>query len=454
MRLALQDSCHLRHAQQLPLSSRTSLGRIPGLEVVEPAEQDLCCGSAGIYNVVQAEAARDLGDRKAAHVLATGAQAYASANPGCLVQVSAALLRAQATAAGAPSDRARRRVDPQRRRGPAAQLGETLTGRSSSSRSTRASAGKSFHQAAATTMVAAPPSTTAGTAPMSAAATPDSNAPSSFDALMKTISTAVTRPRSSSGVTSGRIVERRTTLTVSNAAPSASASIDSHIVLREAEGDHAGAEPRDDHEEHRAGTTLDRVAGDHERAQQRADRGSGAEEAEPGRADLEDVLREDRKERDCAAEEHREQVERDRAQKHVRAPDQANAREYLVEADDALGGGRPAAAHRENAPEPDDREADRDDVDELGLDREEDAADRRPDDRGALERDRALGESADEDLLRHERRRQRTTGRRADRAPDPLDEREGEERPHVPAVRDGHGEEAPQHDGVRRRHRR
>jgi glycolate oxidase iron-sulfur subunit len=95
MTVALQDSCHLRHAQKLPLSSLVSLGRVPGLEVVEPAEQDLCCGSAGIYNVVQAEAARELGDRKAGHVLATGAQAYASANPGCLVQVSAALHRAR-----------------------------------------------------------------------------------------------------------------------------------------------------------------------------------------------------------------------------------------------------------------------------------------------------------------------------------------------------------------------
>ena len=93
MRVALQDSCHLRHAQRLPLSSRTSLGRIPGLEVVEPAEQDLCCGSAGIYNVTQPDAARELGERKAAHVLATGAQAYASANPGCLVQISNALGR-------------------------------------------------------------------------------------------------------------------------------------------------------------------------------------------------------------------------------------------------------------------------------------------------------------------------------------------------------------------------
>jgi glycolate oxidase iron-sulfur subunit len=95
LRVALQDSCHLRHAQRLPLSSRASLGRIPGLEVVEPAEQDICCGSAGIYNVVQPEAARELGERKAALVLATGAQAYASANPGCLVQVSNALGRAK-----------------------------------------------------------------------------------------------------------------------------------------------------------------------------------------------------------------------------------------------------------------------------------------------------------------------------------------------------------------------
>ena len=93
--VAMQDSCHLRHAQRLPLSSAASLARIPGLRVVEPAEQDICCGSAGIYNVTQPEAARALGDRKAAHVLATGAQVYASANPGCLVQVATALRRAR-----------------------------------------------------------------------------------------------------------------------------------------------------------------------------------------------------------------------------------------------------------------------------------------------------------------------------------------------------------------------
>jgi glycolate oxidase iron-sulfur subunit len=94
--VAYQDSCHLRHAQRLPSAWRPLLERIPGLEVVEPAEQDLCCGSAGIYNVTQPEAARELGDRKAANVLATSPDAYASANPGCLVQVSQALGRAGA----------------------------------------------------------------------------------------------------------------------------------------------------------------------------------------------------------------------------------------------------------------------------------------------------------------------------------------------------------------------
>ena len=95
LKVALQDPCHLRHAQRLPLSLRPALSRIPGLEIVEPAEQELCCGSAGIYSVTQPDASRELGDRKAAHVLATGASALASANPGCLVQVSNALRRAK-----------------------------------------------------------------------------------------------------------------------------------------------------------------------------------------------------------------------------------------------------------------------------------------------------------------------------------------------------------------------
>ncbi|HEU0305168.1 MAG TPA: (Fe-S)-binding protein [Gaiellaceae bacterium] len=94
LRVAFQDSCHLLHAQRIREQPRALLDAIPGLLRPEPAEQAICCGSAGIYNLTQPDAARELGDRKAAHVLATGADVYASANPGCLVQVSAALRRA------------------------------------------------------------------------------------------------------------------------------------------------------------------------------------------------------------------------------------------------------------------------------------------------------------------------------------------------------------------------
>jgi glycolate oxidase iron-sulfur subunit len=93
-RVAFQESCHLGHAQRVRDEPRALLRSIPGLELVEPAEQELCCGSAGIYNLVQPDAARALGDRKAANVLAAEPDLYVSANPGCLLQVSAALRRA------------------------------------------------------------------------------------------------------------------------------------------------------------------------------------------------------------------------------------------------------------------------------------------------------------------------------------------------------------------------
>jgi glycolate oxidase iron-sulfur subunit len=94
LRVAFQDSCHLRHAQGVATEPRSMLDAIPGLERLEPAEQEICCGSAGIYNIVQPATAAELGDRKAGHVLATRPDAYASGNPGCLVQVTAALRRA------------------------------------------------------------------------------------------------------------------------------------------------------------------------------------------------------------------------------------------------------------------------------------------------------------------------------------------------------------------------
>jgi glycolate oxidase iron-sulfur subunit len=92
--VAFQDSCHLKHAQQIADEPRAALRAIPGLRILEPAEQDLCCGSAGIYNLVQPKAATELGEQKARSVLATMPDAYASGNPGCLVQVTAALRRA------------------------------------------------------------------------------------------------------------------------------------------------------------------------------------------------------------------------------------------------------------------------------------------------------------------------------------------------------------------------
>ena len=94
LRVVFQDSCHLKHAQRIEAQPRAALTTIPGVELVEPREQELCCGSAGIYNIVRPDAAQALGDRKAQRILETGADVYASGNPGCLVQVSAALRRA------------------------------------------------------------------------------------------------------------------------------------------------------------------------------------------------------------------------------------------------------------------------------------------------------------------------------------------------------------------------
>ena len=70
---------------------RALLRAIPGLELLEPADWELCCGSAGIYNLVEPEAAAELGARKAANLLATGADAVAAGNPGCALQIAAHL---------------------------------------------------------------------------------------------------------------------------------------------------------------------------------------------------------------------------------------------------------------------------------------------------------------------------------------------------------------------------
>jgi glycolate oxidase iron-sulfur subunit len=93
LKVAYHDACHLAHAQGVRDQPRALLRGIPGLELVEPADWELCCGSAGIYNLVQPEPAAELGRRKAANLAATGAEAIAAANPGCAIQISAYLER-------------------------------------------------------------------------------------------------------------------------------------------------------------------------------------------------------------------------------------------------------------------------------------------------------------------------------------------------------------------------
>jgi glycolate oxidase iron-sulfur subunit len=93
MSVAYHDACHLAHAQGVRAQPRALLAAIPGVELREIADAELCCGSAGVYNLLNPGAARPLGDRKADTVLATGADLLVTANPGCLMQVSAAFAR-------------------------------------------------------------------------------------------------------------------------------------------------------------------------------------------------------------------------------------------------------------------------------------------------------------------------------------------------------------------------
>ena len=84
-----QDSCHLAHGQKVRVPPRKLLRMVPGLELREMAGSDLCCGSAGIYNVVQNEMAMAILDRKMESVNRTGAEIIVTANPGCMLQLKA-----------------------------------------------------------------------------------------------------------------------------------------------------------------------------------------------------------------------------------------------------------------------------------------------------------------------------------------------------------------------------
>lgn len=93
LRVTYQDACHLAHGQGIRRQPRDLLRAIPGLEIVEMAGSDICCGSAGIYNLLEVELAEAILDKKIDTILATVAEAVVVANPGCNFQISYGLRR-------------------------------------------------------------------------------------------------------------------------------------------------------------------------------------------------------------------------------------------------------------------------------------------------------------------------------------------------------------------------
>jgi glycolate oxidase iron-sulfur subunit len=91
MTVTYHDPCHVVHGQKVRAQPRALLAQVPGLRVVDLAEADWCCGSAGLYNLTQPEMATRLLHRKVRNVLATSAEAVVTANPGCIMQIEAGL---------------------------------------------------------------------------------------------------------------------------------------------------------------------------------------------------------------------------------------------------------------------------------------------------------------------------------------------------------------------------
>jgi glycolate oxidase iron-sulfur subunit len=91
LRVTYQDACHLAHAQRVRRQPRELIAALPGVELVEMAHPDICCGSAGIYNVVQPEMSRRILDEKMDDLLATDPEVVVAANPGCQMQLEAGL---------------------------------------------------------------------------------------------------------------------------------------------------------------------------------------------------------------------------------------------------------------------------------------------------------------------------------------------------------------------------
>ncbi|NMG09514.1 heterodisulfide reductase-related iron-sulfur binding cluster [Brasilonema sp. UFV-L1] len=85
--LVYQDACHLLHGQKISVQPRQLLRQIPGVKLREPVDAAICCGSAGVYNLLQPEVAEELGQQKVWNLLNTGADLMTSANPGCTLQI-------------------------------------------------------------------------------------------------------------------------------------------------------------------------------------------------------------------------------------------------------------------------------------------------------------------------------------------------------------------------------
>jgi glycolate oxidase iron-sulfur subunit len=88
LRLAFHDACHLAHAQGVRREPRGALSAIPDLELLELAEPELCCGSAGLYNLLEPEPAVELGRRKAKAIVSSAPDAVVTSNPGCALQLT------------------------------------------------------------------------------------------------------------------------------------------------------------------------------------------------------------------------------------------------------------------------------------------------------------------------------------------------------------------------------
>jgi glycolate oxidase iron-sulfur subunit len=86
--VAYHDACHLAHGQKIRREPRDLLARIPGVVLVDLPESDLCCGSAGVYNLLEPEVAERLLVRKVQRIAETGAAVIATGNPGCLLQIA------------------------------------------------------------------------------------------------------------------------------------------------------------------------------------------------------------------------------------------------------------------------------------------------------------------------------------------------------------------------------